>query len=114
MGPFARKDVVLFDFPYADLSNRKLRPCLVLSPEVGDGVLFCQFTSQKIRNDEYAVDLKDRDTRAGRLQIDGFIRANKLFTADKRQVHLKIDAVDDATYSEVTQTIARLIQAGPA
>ncbi|HLD75683.1 MAG TPA: type II toxin-antitoxin system PemK/MazF family toxin [Candidatus Norongarragalinales archaeon] len=110
MGPLARKDVVLFAFPYADLSNRKLRPCLVLSPEMGDDVLLCQITSQKILKDNYAVELKNKDTLAGRLQIDSFIRANKLFTADIRLVHRKIDAVNDQTYTQVVHVISTLIQ----
>lgn len=109
MGPFARKDVVLFPFPYTDLSDRKLRPCLVLSPEMGQDVLLCQITSQKMRQDEYAVVLKARDTVQGSLQIDSLIRANRLFTASKHQIHRKLDEVSDSVYREVIEKINDLV-----
>lgn len=77
---------------------------------MGEDVLLCQITSQKIRKDEFSVELKNNETNAGRLQIDSFIRANKLFTADKRQILRKIDEINDSTYFEVIETIARLVQ----
>ena len=109
MGAFARKDIVLFPFPYTDLSIRKLRPCLVLSPEMGDDVLLCQITSQKTRKDAYAVELNAADARHGRLGVDGFIRSNMLFTADKRQIHRKLDEASDAVYRKVTEKIVGLV-----
>ena len=65
MGSLARGEVVLFPFPYTDLSNRKLRPCLVLSGEMGEDILLCQITSKSIRKDKYTVLVKNRlETRS--------------------------------------------------
>jgi len=94
------------------LSNRKLRPCLVLSPELGEDVLLCQITSQRTRLDQYAVELKMRDTSRGGLQIDSLIRANRLFTADKKQIFRKVEEASDSVYRQVIEKIIDLISPG--
>ena len=83
MGSFTKGDIVLFPFPYTDLSNRKLRPCLVISDEMGEDILLCQITSKKIRKDKYSIEIKENETIDGSLQIDSYIRANMIFTANK-------------------------------
>lgn len=109
MGTFTKGDVVLFPFPYTGMSNRKLRPCLVISDEMGEDILLCQITSRKIRRDSYSVALGKNDTVGGSLQIDSYIRANMIFTASKRQIFKKICRVKNTHYRKVVETICRLI-----
>ncbi|MDP4012036.1 MAG: type II toxin-antitoxin system PemK/MazF family toxin [Candidatus Nanoarchaeia archaeon] len=109
MEGFIKRDVVLFPFPYTDLKNRKIRPCLVLSDEMKDDILLCQITSQNLAKDQYCVELKRDATLEGGLLIDSFIRANMLFTANKKQIHKKICRVDDKDYKEVTNIINKVI-----
>lgn len=90
MGTFTKGEIVLFPFPYTDLSNRKLRPCLVLSDEMGDDILLCQITSKKIRKDQYTVEIKKDETIDGSLQIDSYIRSNMIFTSSKSQIVKKV------------------------
>ena len=110
MGPFAKGDIVLFPFPYTDLSNRKLRPCLALSDEMGEDIVLCQITSKRIRKDKYCVEIKKKDTIKGSLRIDSYIRANMIFTARKTQVHRKICGVKDKDYSRVVEIINDLMK----
>ena len=72
MGTLTKGDIVLFPFPYTDLSDRKLRPCLVLSEEMGDDIMLCQITSQRLRKDKYSIELKQADTTVGTLMMRGF------------------------------------------
>ena len=109
METLAKGDVVLFPFPYTDLSDRKLRPCLVLSEEMSNDIILCQITSQRLRKDEYSVELKQVDTIDGTLQIDSYVRANMIFTASKAQVHRKLCKVRDDKYRQVTDAITRNI-----
>ncbi len=109
MGPFAKGDIVLFPFPYTDLNSRKLRPCLVLSDEMREDILLCQITSRNIEADGFTVELGKNDTKDGSLQIDSFIRANMLFTAEKTQVLKRICRVNENTYKEVVKKIVLLI-----
>lgn len=109
MGAFTKGDVVLFPFPYTDLSDRKLRPCLVLSEEMGEDIMLCQITSQRLRKDEYSVELKPANTTDGTIMIDSYIRANMIFTASKSQIRRKLCKVKDDKYRQVTSAIARII-----
>ncbi len=110
MGTFTRGDVVLFPFPYTDLSQRKLRPCLVLSGEMGEDILLCQITSQRIHRDQYAIELKPQETTGGSLLIDSYIRANMIFTAHIGQIKKRLCVVSDEKYRQVVDTIMTLIR----
>ena len=110
MGTFAKGDIVLFPFPYTDLSNRKLRPCLVISDEMGDDILLCQITSQHLRRDRYTLGLQADSTLDGSLAVDSYIRTNIIFTAAKNQIHRTICRVPDHTYSNVTEMISKIIR----
>ncbi len=110
MGALAKGDVVVFAFPYTDLSRRKLRPCLVLSPEMGKDILLCQITSNAIQKDAYAIGVEP-DGENG-LGIPSRIRANMLFTAEKEQIQGKIGKMATKTYSKVTEKISQLIETG--
>jgi len=109
MGAFTKGEIVLFPFPYTDLSNRKLRPCLVLSDEMGDDVLLCQITSKKIRKDQYTIEIKKDETRDGSLQINSYIRSNMIFTASQSQIVKKICSIKDIHYKKVTDIIINII-----
>ena len=86
MGTFTRGDIVLFPFPFTDMTKTKIRPCLVLSEEMSNDILLCQITSRMIQKDKYSVDLKNDETLEGSLKVDSYIRANMIFTADKKQI----------------------------
>ena len=109
MGSFIKKDVVLFPFPYTDLKNRKVRPCLVLSNEMKEDILLCQITSQNLIKDPHCIGLKQDQTLEGSLMIDSYIRANMLFTANKNQIHKKICKIGDQKYKEVIDMINKII-----
>jgi len=110
MGTLAKGDIVLFPFPYTDLSTRKLRPCLVISDEMKEDVILCQITSQRIVKDRYSIELKQRETIGGSLQVDSYIRANMIFTATRRQILKKVCSAPDSTYKKVTESILEIIE----
>ncbi len=109
MGTFAKGEIVLFPFPCTDLTNRKLRPCLILSDEMDDDILLCQITSKKIRKDQYTVELKKDETINGSLHIDSHIRSNMIFTASQSQIVKKICRIKDSQYKKVTDIIINII-----
>ncbi len=109
METFRKGDIVIFPFPYTDLSKRKLRPCLVISNEMNEDIILCQITSQKIRADKFSVELKKYETIEGTLFIDSYVRTNMIFTADKSLVVKKICRVDDNKYNDVINNITRII-----
>jgi len=110
MGSFTKGEIVLFPFPYTDLTDRKLRPCLVLSNEMGEDILLCQITSKKIRKDKYTVEIKKDETIDGSLQIDSYIRSNMIFTACTSQIEKKMCKIKNNRYQQVTKIINNIIK----
>ena len=109
MGTFTKGEIVSYPFPYTNLKERKLRPCLVLSNEMGNGILLCQITSQKISRDNFCLELKSNETKNGSLKIDSNIRCNMLFTAEKFDIKEKICTIDKIKYNEVCEKINKII-----
>lgn len=110
MDSFAKGDIVIFPFPYTDLKERKIRPCLVLSKEMKEDILLCQITSQKITKDDYCIEIKQNQTVNGSLMIDSYIRVNMLFTARKNQIHKKICKIKGTDYNKVVEMINKIIK----
>ena len=109
MGTFAKGDIVLFPFPYTDLTNRKLRPCLVISNEMKEDIILCQITSKNIQRDEHTIEIKQNETIKGSLMIDSYIRTNMLFTAATKQIQRKLCSITDRKYKEVVNSINKII-----
>ncbi|MBI2548642.1 type II toxin-antitoxin system PemK/MazF family toxin [Candidatus Woesearchaeota archaeon] len=110
METFTKGDIVIFPFPYTDLSERKVRPCLVISDEMDEDVILCQITSQKVKRDTYAVEIKAGETREGSLAIDSFVRCNMIFTASKQQIIKRICKINEGKYSQIISTISKIIK----
>ncbi|MFN0278952.1 MAG: type II toxin-antitoxin system PemK/MazF family toxin [Pyrinomonadaceae bacterium] len=49
----------------------------------GDDLILCQITSRARHHDGYSIPLTSADFEHGRLNIDSYIRANRLFTVDR-------------------------------
>lgn len=109
METFAKCDIVIFPFPYTDLTNRKIRPCLVISNEMNKDIVLCQITSKNIQADNFSLELKKNETINGTLFIDSYIRTNMIFTADKSQIIEKICKINNKKYKEVVKKIIKLI-----
>jgi mRNA interferase MazF len=54
MARFVKGDVVVVPFPFADLSEAKRRPALVVADLTGDDLILCQITSQYVK-DSYSI-----------------------------------------------------------
>lgn len=86
MGKPVIGDVVVLPFPQTDLQAGKRRPALVVADLTGDDLILCQITSQSRRNDSYSIKLTRAEFDHGRLNVDSFIRANRLFTVEQSVV----------------------------
>lgn len=109
MEAFRKGDIVIFPFPYTDLTNHKIRPCLVLSDEMRKDLILCQITSKNIQDDEFCVELEKDEPNEGTLAIDSYIRTNMLFTAAKFQIIKKICSLTDEKYEKVIRKINQII-----
>lgn len=101
-------DVVVLNFPFSDLSQRKRRPALVLAALHGDDLILCQITSQA-RDDAYSVRLETSDFVMGGLNQNSRIRPNRLFTADSNIVIYKAGQVSNAKLQETRDRLIAIL-----
>ncbi len=104
MERFVKGDVVVLLFPYADLSNIKNRPALVVANIPGDDIIISQITTNK--REGYIVKLNENAFEHGKLNKPSFIRPDKLFTVDVSLIkykagHLKISKIKEVEKSFV-------------
>lgn len=107
MGKPVVGEVVVLPFPQTDLQTGKRRPALVVADLTGDDLILCQITSQ-LRRDGYSVPLTSRDFERGHLNIDSFIRPNRLFTVEQSIILYSAATVNSSKLSEVRTKIREL------
>ena len=101
-------DVVVLPFPQTDLRVGKRRPALVVADLAGDDLVLCQITSQTRRRDDYSVPLMSDDFEHGGLNLDSFVRTNRLFTVDRSVIIYVAAKISDSKLEEVRSTIREL------
>jgi len=109
MEALVKGDVVVLPFPYSDLSSSKKRPAVIIAILEGDDIMLCQITSRE-RFDKYAIKLKDSDFKQGKLNLNSYIRPNRIFTADKSIIMYKIGSIKDTKFQEVTEGVIKILK----
>lgn len=107
MGKPVVGEVVVLPFPQTDLQPGKRRPALVVADLSGDDLILCQITTQS-RRDGYSVALTSSDFESGRLNVDSFIRPNRLFTIDRSLIIYTAAKVKPSKMEEVRAKIREL------
>lgn len=107
MGKPLAGEVVVLPFPQTDLQAGKRRPALVVADLTGDDLILCQITSQS-RRDGYSVSLARADFERGQLNVDSFIRPNRLFTVDQSVILYSAAKVKNSKLNEVRSKIRDL------
>ena len=107
MGKPVIREVVVLPFPHTNLQTGKRRPALVVADLAGDDLILCQITTQS-RRDSYSVPLASNDLERGRLNIDSFIRANRLFTVDHAVILYSVARVKASKLEEVRARVRQL------
>lgn len=108
MEKLVKGDVVILPFPYSDLSSAKKRPALIVATLEGNDIVLCQITSRQ-REDSYTIKLQDSDFKQGKLNLDSYIRPNRIFTADKSIILYKIGSIKEDKINEVIERIIKML-----
>ncbi len=107
MGKPVAGEVVVLPFPQTDLQAGKRRPALVVVDLTGDDLILCQITSQS-RRDSYSIPLSTTNFERGHLNVDSFIRTNRLFTVEQSVILYSAAKVKPSKLSEVRAKIREL------
>ncbi|MCL1982787.1 MAG: type II toxin-antitoxin system PemK/MazF family toxin [Clostridiales bacterium] len=108
MGRFVRGDIVVFPFPFSDLSSSKRRPAVVLISDAGDDIVLCQITSKNVCDDK-SIEINIADVENGSLKDISNARPNKLFTADEKIILYKLGNLSEAKLDEVVKAIVSML-----
>ncbi len=103
--------VVLVPFPFTDLSGRKRRPALIVSPEGihDDDLILCAITSRlPQRLSRWEIPLEAGDMVEEKLPKRSIIKVGKLFTMHRRLIAKTFGAAKEQKLQEVLQRLRRL------
>ena len=109
MARFVKGDVVVVPFPFSDLTHAKRRPALVVVELEGDDLIFCQITSQRIK-DKYAVPIEENDFETGTLKQRSNVRPNRIFTADRHIILYRVGHLKPDKANEVIERIVDILR----
>jgi mRNA interferase MazF len=101
----AKADIILIPFPFTNLTDTKIRPCLVLLEAEFD-VTVSFITTQTGWNDNNSVAINPIPTNG--LKKESLIRLNKLATIDKELIMGKIGVLNDAEKNIVNQKLKEI------
>jgi mRNA-degrading endonuclease toxin of MazEF toxin-antitoxin module len=96
--------VVLVPFPFTDLSGRKRRPALVVSPEGfhDEDLILCAITSQVPESlSQWEVPLKAADMVEERLPKRSVVKVGKLFTMHRNLIARRFGTAKERKLQEV-------------
>jgi mRNA interferase MazF len=107
---FIKGDVVILNFPFSNLSATKRRPAFVLADLENEDIILCQIASKPAKN-EYSVKIEQSDFDDGSLPHDSFVRADKIFTADKKLILYKAGHIAQEKMRLIIETVVSVIEA---
>ncbi|MDD4082608.1 MAG: type II toxin-antitoxin system PemK/MazF family toxin [Sphaerochaetaceae bacterium] len=105
MEKIVKGDVVVIRILFTDLSSDKKRPALVIANLGGEDLILCQITSKEPLNN--FVKLTEKDFLTTNLEVNSFVRVDKIFTLDSKMIEYKIGKINQ---DKITQVETKLIQ----
>jgi mRNA interferase MazF len=108
MGSFIKGEVVVFPFPFSDLSDKKRRPALVLADLQGADIILCMITTSRY-TDRDSISLDDNDFSRGKLSQPSMIRANRVFTGDSNDVYYSVGHLKPSKTKEVIDKLIEIL-----
>ncbi len=105
---FEKYDILLIEFPFSNLKNKKIRPALVINSLEGDNLILCQITTKKRIISKYEVELK-KDFCKGDIRFDSNIYLDMIFTLHKSLIIKKIGSIkNEKTIQEIQNKLKNL------
>ena len=109
MGVLTVGEVILVNFPYADLKTYKKRPSVVVATGSLETAIVCQITSRDLPGVP-GVRLELAAFASGGLPVVSYVRPDKLFTVDVSLAHTKLGTLVPGTSGIIRQRIADLFE----
>jgi len=99
-----QKEIVLLPYPFSDLEGKKVRPAVILSNdkfnEKSDDCIAVPLTSV-LKEEPYSINLNQEDLTSGKLIKPSRVRADKIFTVEKRLIIMKIGVIANQAFGKI-------------
>lgn len=89
--------------------SQKVRPALVLANVEFNNLILCQITSKPYTS-KISIPLKPTDFKAGGLPVIGYVRPDKLFTADITIIKNAVGQLNTATKKAILNKVRALFK----
>lgn len=99
--------VLVVNFPYADFSRFKRRPCLVVGHAEFGNLIVCQITSRAFTS-KRAIAIAPSDTDTKGLRSVSFARPDKLVTLEPRLIISTLGRINANKSAEIIQAVRQL------
>lgn len=109
MGTSPVGSVVLVAFPYANFTQFKLRPALVIGVAEFDNLILCQITSKALTS-QRAFKLEDSDFLAESLHLVSYARPDKIFTIEKSVIEKHIGQLTPESTNKVLAKVREIFE----
>ena len=101
--------IVLIDFPFTDLSSRKVRPALVLRDQEDEDVLLLPIsTTVNATRKDYWIGEKDYKDAA--LPVQSCVRFRKLFTLNEKLIIKTFGSFTEQTMLKIKREVVDFIE----
>ena len=107
-------DIVLAEFPFTDLSQKKLRPALVLwASSTIDEITICFISSQNVTSlslDEFALNASDLEFPSTGLRVSSKVRVTRIVSLENRLILRRLGELGSQQMQELNATIIQAFQ----
>jgi len=109
MGTLAAGQVVVLPFPFSDLSQKKLRPALLLADAGRGDWIACQITSKPYA-DTRAITLTDNEFAEDGLLRTSYLHPGKLFTCHESLPVNTVGTLNKTALQQARTAVVQMIQ----
>lgn len=107
--------IVLVPFPFTDLTGRKRRPALIISPDWYNNnysdVVLSAITSfipeDSLKQDNIICKISSEDMETGKMPLKSIVKITKIFTCEKTIIEKSVAQLKKPKISEVLEKLKR-------
>ncbi len=106
-----QRDLILIDYPFSNLENKKVRPALIISNDFynskSEDCVLAPLTSV-IKEEDFSIIIEQKNLSFGKLIRQSRIKTDKIFCANKKIIIKKIGTINENLFEVVKREIISL------
>jgi len=109
MERLVKGDVLIVSYPFSQFVNYKRRPVLVIKVPQGDDIIVCQITGRPYEK-SVEIQIKSQDFQEGKLQVDSYLRIDKILTIEKSLIEYKVGSLKQEKFNEIMNRLVNYLK----